>query len=432
MMIQDLRDFLEILEQQGKVYRLKDAVPLKKIPAIMRQKERSGQTVIFENIEGFEYPLVNNILGGREFLALAFGCSREEVVTEYIKRSKNLIEPKIVPDGPVQEVVLTGSKVNIEEFPFLIHSERDAGRYITAGIVIARDPETGIRNASFNRMQLKGSHKLGIRMMPPQHLGQIYEKAEKRNMPLEVAVVLGNHPLDMVAAASSPPFGVDEFAMAGGFRREPVEMVKCKTVDLEVPARAEMVIEGVVYPKEREAEGPFGDFMGYYVPVMENHVLHIKAITRRTKPFLQAIKAGSIEDTHLLALSREAKVYEAVEGTGAKIKALSLVPMIFTCFISIEKRFEEEAKNVLMAAFGSYSWLKNCVVVDHDVDVFDPLDVWWAVSTRFCPERGTMVIPRAVGFPRDPHRIHQSKLGIDATAPLGQWDEYERTTVPNF
>lgn len=430
MAVQDLRDFFAVLEKNGKVDKISKEVTISEIPVVMRQKEKEAKTVLFENIAGYKNKLFNNILGGRDFLALAFGCSREDVIKEYMKRAENPIETKMVAEGPVQEKIFTGDDVDIKQFPFIVHSAKDAGRYITAGMVIVRDPETGVRNVSINRMQLKGPNKIGVRMMPPQHLGVIYEKAEKMDKPLEVAVAIGNHPLDLVAAVTSPPFGVDELTIAGGLRGEPLEMVKCKTIDLEVPARAELVIEGVLYPREREKEGPFGDFMGYYVPVMENHVMHIKAITMRQDPLLQVIKAGSIEDTHLLALSREAQVYRAVAGTNAKIKALSLCPMIFTCAISIEKQFEEEAKNVIMAAFGSYSWLKTCIVVDHDVDAFDPVDVWWAVSTRMRPDKGVIVIPNAVGFPRDPHKLHQSKLGIDATVPMGNWDEYERITVP--
>ncbi|MGI9860137.1 UbiD family decarboxylase [Moorella naiadis] len=428
----DLRSFLMELEDAGKLERVAFSVDLAEVPTKMHQAEREGRTIIFEAINGYNYPLVYNILGGREFLARAFKCQCEEVVPEFIRRSKKPIEPELIDKAPVQEEIETAGngKLSIEKFPFPVHSAKDAGRYITAGMVIAKDLETGIRNVSINRMQLKGADRLGIRMMPPQHLGVIYAKAEELEKPLEVAVAIGNHPLDLIAATTSTSLGVDELGIAGGLRGEALKVVKCKTVDLEVPAFAELVIEGEVRPYEREAEGPFGDFMGYYVPVMDNHVLHIKAITHRRNPILQTMMAGSIEDTHLLALSREARVYEAVKATGTEIKALSLCPMIFTCIISIRKRFADEARNVMMAAFGSYSWMKICIVVDHDVNAFDIADVWWAISTRCRPDKGVLVIPDAVGFPRDPYQIHQSKLGIDATIPLGEWQEFERTTLP--
>lgn len=169
--------------------------------------------------------------------------------------------------------------------------------------------------------------------------------------------------------------------------------------------------------------------MQYYTPVMANHVFEVKAITHRKDAIYQTIQASSLEDVHLLALSREAKVYEAVSRV-ADIRAVCLVPTILSCMISIKKRFEGEPKNVAAAAFGAYSWLKYCVVVDQDVDVFDVNDVWWAMATRSRPETGLLLMEKALGFPRDPLNIHQSKLGIDATAPLNHWEEFERKVTP--
>jgi 2,5-furandicarboxylate decarboxylase 1 len=224
-------------------------------------------------------------------------------------------------------------------------------------------------------MQLKGKNKLGIRMMPPQHLGLIHEKCEKVGKDLEIAVAIGNHPFETLVAATTLEFGFDEFTLSSALRREPLQLVKCETVNIEVPAYAEIILEGRVPAGVREAEGPFGDFMQYYVPVMDDHVFEVSATTYRKDAIYQTIQASSLEDTPLLALSREARVYEAVSKV-ADIRAVCLVPTILGCTISIRKRFEGEPKNVAAAAFGAYSWLKYCVVVDHDVDVFDMNDVW--------------------------------------------------------
>jgi UbiD family decarboxylase len=169
--------------------------------------------------------------------------------------------------------------------------------------------------------------------------------------------------------------------------------------------------------------------MQFYVPVMNNHVVKVKAITHRREPIYQTIQASSLEDTHILGLSREGMVYEAVSKV-ADVLAVCLAPTIFSCMISIRKRFEGEPKKVAAAAFGAYSWLKYCVVVDHDVNVFDLADVWWVMATRSRPDKGLLLVEEAMGFPRDPFHIHHSKLGIDATAPLDQWDEFERKKVP--
>jgi 4-hydroxybenzoate decarboxylase len=162
---------------------------------------------------------------------------------------------------------------------------------------------------------------------------------------------------------------------------------------------------------------------------MDNHVFEVEAMTYRQDAIYQTIQASSLEDTHLLALSREARVYEAVSKV-AEVQAVCLVPTILSCMISIKKRFEGEPKNVAAAALGAYSWLKYCVVVDHDVNVFDVNDVWWAMATRSRVDKGLLLMEEALGFPRDPFHIHQSKLGIDATAPLNQWEEFERKIVP--
>ena len=429
-MQEDLRFWIEALKSADRLIALKKQADTRfEVPALMKAAEKAGKAVLFEKVSRPGFRLASNILGSREVLGLLFGTSPENVVREWIKRIQDPIPPKLVSSGPAKEVVKKGAEVNLDELPIVTHCSRDAGPFITAGIVVARDPDTGIRNVSINRMQLKGRDKLGIRMMPPQHLGLIHQKCEKMGRHLEVAVAIGNHPFELMAATTSLAYGVDELGVAGSLRRAPLKVVKCETVDLEVPATAEIVLEGEVLAGVREPEGPFGDFMQYYVPVMENHVLRVKAVTHRKDPVYQTIQASSTEDTHLLALPREAKIHEAVS-KAAEVHSLSLAPTILACAISIRKRFEGEPKNAAAAAFGVYPWLKYCVVVDHDVNVFDTNEVWWAMATRSRPDKGLLLIPHAYGFPRDPFEIHQSKLGIDATAPLNQWEEFDRKTVP--
>jgi 2,5-furandicarboxylate decarboxylase 1 len=171
--------------------------------------------------------------------------------------------------------------------------------------------------------------------------------------------------------------------------------------------------------------------MQYYVPLMDNHVFRLTAITHRVNPILQAIHAGSLEDVNLLGISREAQVLSAVQATGAEVGAVRLLPTILGCAISISQRYAGEAKAVGMAALGAYRWLKYVVVVDHDVDVNSVEDVWWAVNTRSNPSDAISVVARSGGFPRDPFGIHQSKAVIDATIPLGEWEEFERKRAPN-
>jgi len=428
---EDLRSYLNLLEKENLLLRVtKEVDPRFELMAVGRKAEKMGKAITFERVKGHPgFKVVYNVLGSRRMLALALKTREGAVVREFAKRSKKLIPPKIVKSGPVKEVIKNGEDADATKLPIVTHCEKDAGPYITGGIVVAKDPETGFRNVSFNRLQLKGKNKLGIRMMPPQHLGIIHSKAEAKGRNLEVAVAIGCHPCELICGATKLPYGVDHFELAGALRGEPVELVKCETVDVEVPANAEIVLEGEVLANVREAEGPFGDFMEYYIPIMDNHVFKLKAITHRENPIYQTMYAGSREDTLLLGISKEATILEAVEVMGTEVKDLNLSPLLNVA-ISIKKKFENEPKNVAMAAFGCYPWLKCCVVVDDDVNVHDASDVWWAIATRCRPDKGIFIISEALGFPRDPHRLHASKIGIDATAPLEAKAEFERKRIP--
>ena len=424
----DLRGFLRLLEKHNGLRIVQRPMDIGNIPYEALRSEKRGKAVLFKEIKGHQGALVSNLLARRESVALALGCSPEETLKEYVRRINLPVKPVILSRGPSQEVIRNKKKMDARLLPVLTHCEKDAGPYITAGIAIARDPETQIRNVSINRIQVTGPQELLINI--PQHLGQIQAKAEAMGKPLEVAVAIGNHPIELITACSKPPFGSDEFDLSGALRESPLELVSAKSISLHVPARAEIILEGEIPPHAKKEEGPFGDFMGYYVPATKSHVFQLKTITHRRGFIFQAIKAGSVEDGHLLSLPREAAIYSALVEKGIQVESVSLHTMLFNCFVSIRKKHEDEPGAVISTAFDAYPWLKYCVVVDHDVDIFDARDVWWAMGTRSCPERGTVLIEDSPGFYRDPYRLHQSKLGIDATAPLGQWNEFERTRIP--
>jgi 2,5-furandicarboxylate decarboxylase 1 len=431
-MTKDLRSFLDLAAAHGHLLRLTRPVDAAtQAGALLYELERRAAVGLFETITGRDGRLVGNLLGRRDLLALAMGVQPDDFALAFADRLQKRIPPQPVQGPPpVHEVVLEGEDADLTRLPLIVHATRDAGAYVTAGIVMAHDPRTGRRNVSINRMQLKGPRKMGIRMMPPQQLGIIQSHAEAVAEPLPIVVAIGNFPLDLLAAATTLPFGDDELELAGALRGEPVPMAHAVSVDLDVPACAELVLEGYVEPGVREPEGPFGDFLEFYVPVMDNHVFRLTAITHRKDPILQAIHAGSREDVNLLGISREAQVRAAAAGTGARVRGVRLLPTILGCAISIEQRYQGEAKNVGMAALGAYRWLKYCIVVDHDVNVDELDDVWWAVTTRSNPTDAISVIARTGGFPRDPFGVHGSKALIDATIPLGEWTEFERKVAP--
>ena len=348
---------------------------------------------------------------------------------QWSHREEKQLPYKIVSTGPVQDVIV--DEPNLFDLPLCIHSDGNNGRYITGGVLVARHPELGMMNASFNRCQLVDKDKLRVRMMPPQHLGIFYEAAEKMDKPLEVAIVLGASPAVMYSGASKIPIDRDELEFAGALAEEQLEVVRCKTIDVLVPANAEIVIEGIVMPHIREDEGPFGEFTDSYVPVMKNHVFHVKAITHRKDAFWHDIFAGGAEDLNLLALPIEAEIYNHIRkfANPEDIIDVHASPFVFGCFIRLKKRNEQQPKNILLSALASYAWTQFVVVVDEDVDVRKPNDVFWAIQTRCCPQTGVMLIPGVSSYTREDVKDENiGKLGIDATAPLSKAHIYRRRT----
>lgn len=290
----DLRSFLRLLEEQELLVTVPKPVdPELEVARLMCELERRGVAGLFEHVRGSELRLVYNLIGTRRALALALGCRAGEVARVFADALGRRIEPVQAASAPSQEVVRLGEQADLRVLPLVTHSEKDAGPYVTAGMVIARDPETGIRNVSVNRMMLAGPQEAGIRMMPPQQLGVIQAKAEAAGADLPVAVAIGLHPIDTLAAGKTLPPGDDDLAFAGALRGEPLRLANAVSIDLEVPADAEIVLEGYVCAGVREPEGPFGDFLEYYVPRMDNHRFRLTAITHRRDAIYQTMDAGS-------------------------------------------------------------------------------------------------------------------------------------------
>jgi 2,5-furandicarboxylate decarboxylase 1 len=421
---------MSVLERNDLLVRIKKKVsPKFELAAVLKKVVSTGKAALFEKVDGYPNMVIGGITANRKMLALALGIEEKDLLKEYVRRSSQRIKPTILNNSPLYEN--THEQANVDSIPQIIHFEKDAGPYIVAGVVAARDPETGFTNLSFNRMQIKMGRRMGIRMMPPQHLGVIHSKHEMEKRNLEIAVSIGNHPVVMMAASATLPYGHDHLEFAGALLGRPLEVVKCQTNDLLVPAYSELVLEGHVLAGVREKEGPFGEFMQYYTPITENHVFELKSIMHRTDYIYQTLICGSSEDLGLLALSREALLYKILTDMGYNVVDVSLMPFIFNGAISIKKRFDGEPKNVAMAAFGAYQWLKYCIIVDDDVDVRDLNEVWWAMATRSKPDTGIFIVGDALGFGReDKKRLHKSKVCIDATIPIDSKREFERKKIP--
>lgn len=429
----DLRSFIRQLETHDKLLTLARPVsPARHMGALILEAQKLGKAVLFESVTGTDMRCAGNLVGSRELMALALGVDAPSLINHFLDRLGEGIKPVLVEDAPVQEYVHKIDDFPLHDLPIVTYSEKDAAPYVTAGLVVAQYPGTDRRNVSYHRMMLRGPNELGVRLTPKQDLDRIHEQNEQQGRGTEVAVALGNHPAELIAGGTSLPYGMDEFELAGALRGEPLEVARCRTVDVEVPAHCEIILEGEVLSGVREPEGPFGDFMEFYIPPMDNHVLRINAITYRSNPIYQAMHAGAAEDMGLLALPREAQLSSALKEVGTQVHDVSYSPTVFGAVVSIEKRFAGEAKQVLSVAFGRHRWLKFCVVVDHDVDVLDMEDVWWALVTRSRYGSGVLQIDHAAGFPRDAHGLHKSKLGIDATIPFGTWEAHERKRAPGY
>jgi len=284
--MRDLRDFLRQLEHEGpgEWVRIEKEVSLQyEITALLLEWEKRGQfpAVFFERVRESTIPVVTNLHATRRRLALSLGVEETRLVEEYRRRQADPLRPEIVDDGPVRAVIERGEDVDIGWLPLLTHFDVSTAPYITAGIVVARDPATGVRNLSFNRGMLVGPRRLRMHLAPGMQLNRCYRAAEERDVPLEIAIIIGVHPAFAIGALALAPFDVDEYDVIGGMMQEPVPLVRCETVNLEVPASAEIVLEGRLLPRVREDEGPFGEFSGHSVGVAKHHVVEVSAMMRR-------------------------------------------------------------------------------------------------------------------------------------------------------
>jgi UbiD family decarboxylase len=392
-------------------------------------QEYQDRTVFFQDVTGSDMPVVGNLSPTRERICAQLGTTKEDLISFVLNAVENPLEPVIVEEGPCQEETFK----TLYDIPVLTHFERDAGPYIASGIVIARDPEYG-RNASFHRMLIRDENHIGMRVVE-RHLYQFFTRAEERGEPLEVAACIGLHPAVLFSAAYSLPLGGGEMALAGAILGKPVEMVKCRTVDVEVPATSEIVIEGRLLPGVREDEGPFVDITGTYDIVRKQPVFEVTKITARKDPIYHALLPSGLEHKIYMGLPQEPRIYAAVSKV-AKVKNACLTGGGCNWLhgaVSIHKEKEEDGLKAAKAALEGHPSMKHVIVVDEDIDIFDPEQLEFAMATRFQADRDTLVIKNVKGSSLDPSAEEgaiTTKVGIDATKRLDRLDNYETARIP--
>ncbi len=421
---QDLRSYLDLVKRRKPDELLivsREMDPAYELTAAVVKLEREARkrpVVIFENVRGTRFPVLTNLHASRSRLALAMSCAPEDMLRTYLRAMERPVPPQVVPTGPVKEVVLRGADVDLHALPQIIHHEGDAGAYLTAAISFAKDPSSETWNCAYNRLMIKGRDTTSIHLTLGKHLWEFHRIAEARGEPLPVAFAIGVHPAIALGALAIGSIDEDERAIMGGLLGEPLELVKCETSDVLVPAHAEMVIEAEIQPTARTPEGPFGEFTGYSLGEREREVMKVRAITHRRGAYFQDITVAHLDHMLLSTIPMEANLYRAVRAMVPSVKAVR-VPSPFTCYVSLEQRLPGQAKNAILAVLGADLYMKRVVVVDHDVDVFDDRQVNWAIATRVQPDRDITVITHARGSDLDPSTKEDGlsgKWGVDATA----------------
>lgn len=423
------RDFIKKLDENKKLEH--ENKKYSKKYEISSKLKKSETPVLFEKIKESKIRVAGNVYGSRDRVAESLEIDKNNL----LKKMKNALpyknEPGIVSEGPAQEII--ENQIDLKKLPILKHFEKDGGPYVTASIIVAKDSK-GIRNLSFHRMQLIEDDKFTVRLVP-RDLHKIFKEKENQNQDLEVAVVLGVDVGVALAAATSEKYERDEYSIANALTKN-LELIKCRTVDLEVPATSEIVLEGKLLSGERAREGPFADITETYDAVREQPVLKVETITRREDTIYPAILPGSVEHQLLMGTPREPIIFEEVNRV-AKAKNVALTPGgcgWLHAVVSIEKEDEKDAEKAIEAAFRGHSSVKHVVIVDEDIDVYNSREVEWAIATRFRADEDSLIKSGVKGSSLDPTADPDSrlgcKMGLDATKDLEDPEKFERAKIP--
>ncbi len=393
----------------------------------------------FDKIEGFDMPLVTNIAANRRLLAACLDVDAAALPSAFRERCQRYIPCDVVSDAPWNEIVLEGDDIDLLRLPVPTQFKVDAAPYITAGQIVARDPATGVDTTGFHRLMIRDKTKLGVSLHSRRRMYQFHRSAEARGENLPCVIALGIHPLHyMGSMVYAYPPGVRKYEIIGGLFGEPYRLARCGTNDLEVPAGAEIVIEGEILAGVHAPEGPFGEFTGYASYRSTQNVFVAKRIRMRRDAIYHSVTSGTAKDHILVScITREGEILNALKRNLPNVRAVHVPHSTcgaFMAIVSMKKTAEGEPQMAAMATFGTELYTKYVIVVDEDVDIFDMNDVMWAIATRVQAERDIFMIPNAKSAildpTSDPKTFTVTKMGIDATRPTGI-DFAERLVIPD-
>lgn len=439
---QGLRGFLAMVEREFPDELLRIRTPVSthlEMTSLVFELERAGKSpvVVYENVEGHTIPVVTNIAGNRRLLAACLGVSADQLPTAFRERCQHYIPCHVIEKAPWQEVNIEGDDVDLTRLPIPLHFQVDAAPYITAGQIAARDPVSGVDTTGFHRLMLKGKNRLGVSLHSRRRMWEFHRRAEERGQSLPAAVTLGIHPLHyMGSMVYAYPPQVRKYEIIGGLFGAPYQLAKCGIQDLEVPAGAEIIIEGEILPHTNEPEGPFSEFTGYASYRSTQNVFVAHRIRMRHDALYHSVVSGMSKDHILIScITREGEILNTLRRNLPNVIAVHVPHTTcgaFMAFIKIKKTAQGEPQQAIMAALGTEFYTKYVIVVDEDVDIFDVNDVMWAVATRVRAEIDIVFIPGCKGAildpTSDPETYTLTKMGIDATRPLGR-DFAERLTI---
>jgi 2,5-furandicarboxylate decarboxylase 1 len=424
-----MQKFLETLKKDFKVIEIDDEVSTN-LEAAGFLRKYPKDTLLMEKIKESDMKVISGICNTREKIARALDTDVDGITQKIMDATVNPVP--INSYKTVKDSFDVSKSANLNEIPILTYYQRDGGPYITSGVIIAKDPETGVRNASIHRMLLLGKDSLTARIVP-RHLYTYHKRAEELDKPLELAIAIGMHPATLLATTTSVPINVDELEVANNFHQGKMNLIKCETVDLEVP-ECEILLEGRMLPHERAEEGPFVDLTDTYDVVRQEPVIELDKMHYRHDSMYHAIMPAGFEHKLLQGLPQEPRIFSAVQNTVPTVKNVALTEggcCWLHAAISIQKQTQGDGKNVIMAALAAHPSLKHCVVVDGDVDIFDAEDIEYAIATRVKGDEDVLIVPGARGSSLDPCATPEgttTKIGVDATKPLDKLEKFERVS----
>jgi 2,5-furandicarboxylate decarboxylase 1 len=431
------RSFLGQLDKNGELIKIKKEVST--------EYEMAGiidalceKPVFFEKVKESSIPVVGGLVSSKELIARALNVEKEQLLPKLSNAIENPMRPDVVGRGECQEIV--EKDVDLTKLPIMRYTEKDGGKYVASAICVIKDPELG-RNTCFHRLMLLDKDRFVARIVEERGTDTALKKAGGE---LDIAICIGNSTAVLLAASTSLPKGVDEMGMANAL--EKTELVRCKTIDVEVPKDCEIVLEGRI-TKERASEGPFLDLTGIVDRVRQQPVIEIKCITCRENPIYQTILAGRNEHKFLMGMPKAPTIFNEVNKV-CECKDVYITPggcSWLHVVVQIKKQNPDDGKKAIEAAFKGHRSLKHCIVVDDDINIYDPNDVEWAIATRFQADKDAVILPNQRGSSLDPSgdltegkKATTCKMGLDATIPFKKTskgfkkEEYRKVDLKKF